>query len=182
MKSIVSNILLALGLFLLGSCASSGIQINPQKVQELIQSKNFRFVAQRANPTNLDVVNILNSLPNYSANRVLNLDPGYGVNFSSTEIKTSLPYFGRSYVAQFGDTSKNGYNLTLKNFSVDASKSTKKKTILNYSINDSQEIQQIIIEIYPNGRAYVSINSQQRQPISYDGYITDLPVSNANQE
>ena len=36
-------------------------------------------MAKRANPTNFDVINVMNSLPNNNSARMLDLDYGYSV-------------------------------------------------------------------------------------------------------
>ncbi|WP_346986616.1 DUF4251 domain-containing protein [Chryseobacterium sp. POE27] len=39
-------------------------------------------------------------------------------------------------------------------------------------LNDTNRADEIIMEITKSGRAFTSIRSNDRQPISYDGYIT----------
>lgn len=159
-------------LFIFSSCSSSKAYIDPQKTQELLSSGNFSFQAEKANPTNMDVINVMNSMPYNNSARILTLDPGYSVDFKTDEIVSQLPYFGRMFVANM-DPQKNGYNFTSKSFTIDKSKSSDKKTVWIVNFNDLPQVRQIFLEIYKNGRAYLSINSNDRQAISYDGYISE---------
>lgn len=168
--------LFIVGLFSLFSCSTSKITVDSAKVKSLMASGEFRFIAEKANPTNSDVINVMNSFPGYTSSRFLSLDPGYGVNFTKTKLSFALPYFGRLYVANL-DPQKNGFDFDTVDFTVDNSRSTVKKTVFLYNLKESQGIQQMYLEVYPNGRAYLSINSNDRQPISYDGYVADLPRS-----
>ena len=60
------------------SC-SSQINIDPKTLEEITTSNQFTFMAERANPTNFDVINIMNSMPNGNSSRMLDLDYGYTV-------------------------------------------------------------------------------------------------------
>lgn len=158
-------------LLFLQSC-SSQMNVNPQKINSLLQSGEFTFVAERAIPTNSDVVNILNSLPNSSASRMLDLDPGYTVEIKKSEIAVALPYFGRMYTPNF-DQDKNSYRFTTKDFTMSESSGKKGSNIYNISTKDQQNSIKMILQVYKNGQAYLSVNSNDRQSISYDGYIME---------
>ena len=47
----------------------------------------------------------------------------------------------------------------------------KGKIILTISPNDVSKVNALHFEIHENGRAYLSVDSQDRQPISFDGYL-----------
>jgi len=158
-------------LFIINSCGSSSTMINA-KSQQLVNSGKFSFVAEKANPTNLDVINIMNSLPAGNSARMLDLSAGYYVHFSSDEISASLPYFGRMFVANM-DHTKNGIDFKSKSFTINTSKSTDKKTVWAVRFNDVQNVRELFLEVYKNGKAYVSINANDRQAISYDGHISE---------
>jgi hypothetical protein len=80
------------------SC-SSQIYLDPSTLESAITNKEFNYNATRAFPMNSDVNNVLNSLPNTSSSRILNLDPGYGFNLKKDILSVGLPYFGRAYNA-----------------------------------------------------------------------------------
>ena len=172
MKTLLS-IGMMLCLLLTGiSCSSTQNFQDNAKITALTDGGNFTFMAQRANPMNMDVINILNSFPASNYTRVLELDPGSTINVSAEKITVDLPYFGRMFIASM-DPTKNGFDFTSKSFTIDKSKSTAKKQVWIINLNDVQNVQQIFLEILPSGKTTASFNSRDRQAISYDGYITD---------
>lgn len=158
-------------LSMITSCASTG-SLPKEKVTSLLQSKEFTFMAERAIPTNFDVINVMNSLPANNANRMLNLDYGYTIRLKSSELLVELPYFGRMFNPSY-DTSKNSFRFTSKEFTVNQTQGKKGNQIFTILPKDQQEVRRIIMEVYPNGKAYVSIDANDRQAISYDGYIME---------
>jgi hypothetical protein len=92
------------------------------------------------------------------------------------ELDVTLPYFGRMFNPSY-DTSKNSYRFTSKDFTL--SKILNKKGNLVYTISpkDVDHVRVIYIEVYKNGSAYVSIDSNDRQPISYNGYLMKNEIS-----
>ncbi|WP_246008031.1 DUF4251 domain-containing protein [Kaistella jeonii] len=159
----------ALMIIALNSCDSQN-NIAPEKVTSLLQSTEFTFMAEKANPTSYDVVNVLNSLPNSSASNILNLDYGYTVEIKKDEIKVDLPYFGTMYTPNF-DSEKNSFRFTSKDFKINKTAGKKGSTVYTILTKDQQNINNIILEVYKNGKAYLSIRANDRQSISYDGYI-----------
>lgn len=166
------------GIFTLISCASTPSAADPQKTQELVASGQFSFNARRAIPTNMDVINVMNSMPYNTSARMLNLDSGYTVDFSKEKITANLPYFGRMFIASM-DPRTNGFNFSSTNFTVDTSKSNAQKTVWAITFKDQQNINQMFLEVYKNGKAYLSVNANDRQAISYDGYISATDTENS---
>ncbi len=156
--------------FVLSSC-SSRIYVDEGTLQKLIASDEFTFMAERANPTNYDVVNVMNnSLPGATSSRILNLDYGYTVVVNPKKVEVQLPYFGRMFSPSY-DTSKNSYRFTSEDFRIEKNEGKNGSTDYVIYPKDQQHIQRIIIQIQKNGKAYVSLDSNDRQPISYDGYL-----------
>ena len=154
---------------LISSCASQS-NLDPKLLEEITSNNQFTFMAERANPTNNDVINVMNSLPNGASSRMLNLDYGYTVVLKEKEIEVTLPYFGRMYNPSY-NTSKNSYRFTTKDFDLNKIQNKKGNWVYTIKPKDVQNGSEIYIEIYKNGKAYVSIDSNDRQPISYDGYV-----------
>lgn len=132
-------------------------------------------MAERAVPTNMDVINVMNSLPNSSSARILNLDYGYTLVIKKEEIVATLPYYGRMFTPSF-DMNKNSYRFTSKDFTINKTAGKKGSSIYIISLSDQPNIRKMILEVYGNGKSYLSINSNDRQPISYDGYIMENDV------
>ncbi|TXF75862.1 DUF4251 domain-containing protein [Chryseobacterium sp.] len=156
-------------LFFIQGCTSQ-TYMDPKSLETAINNDEFTFMAQKAIPTNYDVINVMNSIPNSTSSRILNLSYGNAVILKKSVLEVNLPYFGRSFSAS-RDLSKNGYTFTSKDFAVKKNTGKKGKTVVQIETNDQQPAKTIIIEVYKNGKAFVSVNSSDRQPISYDGYI-----------
>lgn len=162
-------ILIFSAIALLQSCASQ-IYMEPQELNTAIQSDEFSFVAKRANPTNYAVINTINSIPNSTATRILELSTGYGLSLKKNLLEVNLPYFGRAYKASTNPL-EIGYRFASKDFYLKKSAGKNGKTIYTFEPNDNTAIRRISIEIYPSGSAMVSVDSNDRQPITYDGYL-----------
>lgn len=169
MKKYISLLFIFGFLFFFQNCSSQNT-VESKTVDALVNSDAFTFYAQRANPTNYDVINVMNSMPNSTSTRMLNLDGNYTIVLKRNILEVVLPYFGRSFKPNYnGD---NSYRFTSKDFTIDKSQNKKGKWIVKIKPNDNTNASEIIIEIYKNGKAFTSMRSNDRQPISYDGYIS----------
>lgn len=171
MKNLFKICVAVFALTLVFSCSTQN-NVAPANITSLLQSNEFTFVAERANPNNIDVINVMNSLPNGSSSRMLDLDPGYTIEIRKGKLDVALPYFGRMYTPNIAP-SKNSYRFTSKDFTINKKDGKKGSSIYTIIANDQQNIRTITMQVFTNGKAYVSIDSNDRQPISYDGYITD---------
>lgn len=145
--------------------------MNTTEVQQLINDEQFTFMAKRANPMNNDAINILNTMPGAGAGvRMMDLDYGYSIVLKEKELEVTLPYFGRVFIPSY-DQNKNSYRFTSKEFSLDKKQNKKGNWVFTIKPKDVRYIRNIFVEVFKNGRAYVSIDSDDRQPISYDGYL-----------
>ena len=57
-------------LFLAIASCTSQKSIPSAKVASLLENGEFTFMAESANPTNFDVINVINSLPNAGSSRI----------------------------------------------------------------------------------------------------------------
>lgn len=168
MKNTVLMGVMFLLTFLL-SC-SSQTYIDQKTLEDITASNQFTFMAKRANPTNFDVINVMNSLPNSNSARMLDLDYGYTIVIKEKQLEVNLPYFGRLFNPSY-DTTKNSYNFTSKDFTLNKVQNKKGNWVYTITPKDVNNVRIIYLEIFKNGNAYVSIDSNDRQAISYDGYI-----------
>lgn len=153
------------------NCSSQNM--DPQTVTNLVNSQDFSFHAERATPTNYDVINVMNSMPNSTSTRILNLSgSNYSIDVRKDKLEVVLPYFGRVFNPTYGNTSQNSYRFTSKDFTVNTTQGKKGKSIVKIKVNDVSTVDEITIEVFKNGKAFTSIRSNDRQPISYDGYIS----------
>jgi hypothetical protein len=170
MKNYISLIFIFGFLFFFQSCSSQG-SLDSKTVDALVDSQEFTFYAQRANPTNYDVINVMNSIPNSTSTRILDLNGDYTITINKNNLEVVLPYFGRRFTASY-NTADNGYRFTSKDFTVNKSQNKKGNWTIKIKPNDVRNVDEIIIEVFKNGKAFVSMRSNDRQPISYDGYVS----------
>lgn len=171
MKKYISLLMIFGLLFSFQSCASQGSS-DPAIVNALVDSQEFTFHAQRANPTNYDVINVMNSIPNSTASRILNLNGDYTITVSKNNLQVELPYFGRVFNPSYGNPDQNGYKFTSKDFIINKSQNKKGTWTLKIKPKDYKSVEEINIEIFKNGKTFVSMRSNDRQPITYDGYVS----------
>ena len=122
MKKYISIIFILGFLLSFQSCSSQTGTGDAQAVTALVNSGDFSFHAQRATPTNYDVINVMNSLPNTTSTRILDLSGGnYSIDVGKGKLDVALPYFGRVFNPSYGNTSQSGYRFTTKDFNVSQS-------------------------------------------------------------
>lgn len=173
-NNLVSAIIcLVLGALFIG-CSTQNVMSSAQTTT-LLQSGEFVFMAERANPSG-DMNAVLASLPNGGSSRLLTLDYGYTLRIKKEEIKAELPYFGRMYAANM-DPSKNAFRFTSKDFTISATTGKKNTSIYTIVTKDQPTQIRFNLEVFPNGKAYLNADSNDRQPISYDGYVTQVSAT-----
>lgn len=169
MKNLAFVFAVVSGLFAL-SCATKPY-VDKETFASLTTDDEFTFLAKRANPMDYTAIqNVASSLPGAIPTRILELDYGYTLTLKKDSIKVNLPYFGRAYNASYGATNV-GFFVETTSFTKTKKAGKKGEMVYQFHIHDKTNIQQMILEISPSGKAYLSIQANDRQPISYDGYI-----------
>jgi hypothetical protein len=140
--------------FLIISFAAIAQEKSADQVKALIESQNFVFKAQMANPEG-------------GGSRQLNSD--YDVTVTRSKVTSFLPYFGRVYSPTV-PTADPGIKFTSTSFDYSSSKPGKTWQV-NISPKDVTEVRQLLLTVYNNGNATLDIISNTRQGISFRGYI-----------
>lgn len=96
MKTIFKLSILSLMIFLLNSCQSQ-YNIGSEKVDSLLQSREFTFTPERVN---------LDRIPNAATNNFYNVGSDNNVIFENNELYMYLPYVGKTQVAMFNSSQK----------------------------------------------------------------------------
>lgn len=156
-------------LIIISSCTTQTYLL-PQELQTVLDKKEYTFMATRAIPSSGDAARLLSGSHATSAGRILELDYGYTLELKDSQLIATLPYFGRAYTGSL-DPDKQSHRFTSKNFSYVQSQGRKKTTVITLRPNDVQHIQRIVMEVYPNAKAYLTIQANDRQLISYDGFL-----------
>ena len=127
-------------------------------IKSMLDKKRFVFKAQTVLPTSM-------------ALRHLTGD-NYNLSVSGDSLVSYLPYFGRAYSAPSPGANA-GYNFTSKDF--DYTTTTRKKGGWEVIIkpNDVKDVREFSLIVTKSGNATLRALSNNRQMISYDGYLAE---------
>lgn len=134
------------------------IKLEKQKQTTLlVDSKEFVFVARTAMP---------------QGGRTIQLTTDYTLEFHPDLIKCDLPFFGRAFsgVGYGGDT---GMQFEGKPMDLKIEKK-KKSHDIKVNVKGGNDSYSLLLSIYFDGTAFLSINSNNRSSISYNGDIEAL--------
>lgn len=126
-------------------------------IQNKIAEKEFVFEAQTI-------------LPQRGATR--QLTSYYFLQVSKDTVVSDLPYFGRAYSAPI-NPSEGGIRFTSTSFEYNMKDSKKGGWGILIKPKDVNDVQQLQLNVFDNGRASLQVISNNRQPISFDGLITE---------
>jgi len=141
------------GVFTLASCSKNNVPQGNTSIQPLIDSKQYVFRAQTANPM---------------TGRSIQLSYGYDLVIQEKRLVATLPYFGRAYNP---DPNFAGIRFTSNNFLYTRSMNSNGGWEIVIKPEDVAEIQEMRLSISAEGYATLFINSTSRQPISFYGII-----------
>jgi len=129
------------------------------QIKQIVDSQHYVFRAQTAYPLGRPSVQLTSD---------------YELKITKDEVVSYLPYYGRAYSATPGSTD-NGLNFTTKNFEY---KSTPTKKDDGWEIvikpKDTQQAREMLLTAYKNGSANLTVNSNDKQTISFSGYIVPI--------
>ncbi len=125
------------------------------QVDSILKSNNYTFTARSANPLGWSTIHI---------------SPNYTLSVDSGQLNCHLPYFGRAYRANLS-SSQGGIILDTKltDYSII---SKKKETQINFKASDTNDSYRFTLKVSTSGNATLTINSNNRQGISYNGVIS----------
>lgn len=125
------------------------------EIQNLVQSKDYTFVAQSILP---------------QSGRSINLTTIYNLKVNGDTVVSDLPYFGRAYVAPL-NPAEGGIHFTSTDFNYQIKNRKKGGWDILIEPKDTKDVKQMPLTISENGYASLSVISNNRQSISYNGYI-----------
>jgi hypothetical protein len=156
LKNILIKSLLALSIILFSAAVTVAQKLDKVTVQEAINSKHFVFKAQTV-------------LPMSGTSRFLTGD--YEVKLSGDSLISYLPYFGRAYSVTYGGSG--GIDFTSAKFDYEVRPRKKGGWDITIDTKDVKEYQRFNFTISDNGYASLQVTSNNRQPISFNGYIVE---------
>jgi hypothetical protein len=121
----------------------------------MVDEKSFTFNASTVQPT---------------GGRTRQLTPEYTLIVKKDSIMADLPYFGRVYNVDYGN-SKGGYDFVSTRFEYNAVPGKKGGWTINIRLKDRNDPSRITLFISETGNTSVNIISNNRQPIRYSGML-----------
>lgn len=126
------------------------------KVGKMLDAQRYVFKAQSVHPTR---------------GRVIQLNTDYDLKVSPDTIQSYLPYFGRAYSAPIGD-SGGPMDFVSKDFEYTRKARRKGGWDISIMPKDGKGVREMFLVVFENGSASLRVTSNNREPISYNGYIT----------
>jgi hypothetical protein len=156
-KTMKSLIYFALAII---TCFCFATETNAQKMdkataKQLVESKKYVFKVQTVIPTGSSNIQVTGD---------------YDIKLIGDSLVTYLPYFGRAYSApDYGQPG--GINFTSTEFEYNL-EAKKKGWNITIKPSDTRDVRQLFLSIGETGYASLQVISNNRQPISFYGYIT----------
>ncbi|MCJ0742179.1 DUF4251 domain-containing protein [Pedobacter montanisoli] len=143
-------------------------------IAKIVEAKNFIFIADNATPSNSTELNrIMSKIGNGMATGSINLNgQGYTLKIAPDSVIAYLPYYGRSYNAPIGQN-EGGVKFKSKDFKYKSKKNKKGSWDIEININDVNENYRMSLNIGKTGYASLSLSSNNKQNITYNGYIRE---------
>jgi hypothetical protein len=133
-------------------------QDNESAIKSAVESGQFVFHAQTA-------------LPMSGTSRQLTSE--YDVKVSKEVVVSSLPFFGRAYSLPYGST-EGGFNFTSRKFDYSVSNRKRGGWQINIKPKDVADFREFSLLVSKTGYGSLQAVSNNRQPISFTGYITAI--------
>lgn len=148
-------LIVLLGMSAANAQSSDKEQQKENHIKSLIESKNYVFKAQTVFPLG-------------GRSRILTSD--YDLRILGDSVVAYLPYFGRAYSAPI-DPSQGGIHFTSTQYDYKM-QPNKKGWNITILPRDTRDARELSLNITTSGYATLMVSSNNRQSISFNGYIT----------
>lgn len=156
----LSITMIILALLMLTSCSSRKLGAVPkdyQQLEALLESREFEIQNDWAIPQRGGNIN-LSGNSNY-------------IRFQGDSVRLFLPYFGvRHFGGGYGSDGGVDYEGLVGDIQIDKEE---KRITVEFSAEKSSEDYKFYLTLYPNGNTNTTVNSSQRDNISYRGTIRE---------
>ncbi|WP_298501609.1 DUF4251 domain-containing protein [uncultured Maribacter sp.] len=129
------------------------------KIKEMVNSGAYRVDVKFVHP-----------MGGSSINRY---GDGYYLKISSKTVECNLPYFGVVHTSGYGNGRSIVLDATYENYEVNC-KDKKQKIVIKFKANNELENYDIILTVFKNGNSSFSVQSINRNTISYSGKISSI--------
>lgn len=151
------NRILVISFLLITGIASAQEDEKALTIQQAVETKNFVFKAETVTP---------------QRGRMRQLTPEYDLTIRPDTVISFLPYFGRAFTAPIG-TSDGGIKFTSTSFDFSTAKKKKSRWEIVITPKDVTDAARLYLTVFENGRAALRVVSNNRDGISYNGYIKE---------
>jgi hypothetical protein len=135
---------------------------NFEQLRELVNSREFEIENDWAVPMRLTTVNLIGN-PNF-------------IRFKGDSVEVFLPYFGvRQSGGGYGTSGGIEYEGPAEDLEI-AEDMTKNNILINFEGQQGSEHLQFIITLFSKGNSSTSVNSSERDAISYWGNVRAIPA------
>jgi hypothetical protein len=124
--------------------------------KDWVDQQNFIFTPQTALPMR---------------GRTVHLNSYFDCRVSKDSLVSNLPYYGRSYSASI-NPSENGLNFVSTKFDYTVKPRKKGGWEVAIKPKDANDVREMDFTIFENGSASLYVNSNNREAISFNGYIS----------
>lgn len=126
-------------------------------IDSMIMAKDYNFVARSANPMQMQTVQLTSD---------------YNLKVKGDSVFVFLPYYGRAYQADFSSTD-GGIKLAdaMKAYTIEQQKS---KYEIKFEAENRRDTYRFYLTIGKGGYASLTVNSNHRQAIIFNGIIAGL--------
>lgn len=134
---------------------------NFEQLRELVNSRKFEIQNDRAISLRLNTINLISN-PNF-------------IRFEGDSAEVFLPYFGvRQSGGGYGADGGITYQGPVEKLNI-VEEPSKNNILIKFEGRQGTENLQFFITLFPKGNANTSVNSSERDPISYWGNVKALP-------
>lgn len=160
MKAISKTVVLFVILFIIAACSTTKVtQERSNEVTRKIQSKEYTVQANYAQPMR---------------GKQIYLNHNYDLKIKNDSAFAFLPYFGVAYSAPYGG-GEGGIKFSepVKDYTANPNKRNDGWDI-RFKIDAREHNYDIFMTVFNNGSATITVNSYQRDPISFSGKLNGL--------
>lgn len=153
-----------------------------ESLKDLVATKSFTIDVKTAHPMQTQAVTrITNALMRNTGNNAGRIDvSGDYITVKGDTVKAGLSYFGEVRIANSLNPDDAGVNFNGEPLSYEVSENEKKQTVdIEFDIRGRTEPFMVIIQLFPNKRAAIFVNSPYRNSIRYDGVVRATENTNA---
>lgn len=128
-----------------------------QGIQRAIETRNFVFKASSATP---------------QRGRITQLTSEYDLIVRPDTVISFLPYFGRAFTAPI-NPSEGGIKFTSSDFVYSSSQTKKGGWEIKITPKGISDVSDLYLTVFENGNATLRVNSVNRTPISFNGFVEE---------